>query len=189
MNYDFKLDSSLQKILSSYRDSFARKTYERPVAYVDLLMDLFGIDDHRKSENSQYWGRELGKCWEKLVVVLFRLSAVDFTPSIKEGRSELADFCSGSDAIDTKYRIGSGDAGTLKKFASNAEKLTALGYRPVLLILRTDNLAAAISKCRSGGWDIRVGEETFVYIHQNTGFDLQRWMQRVSLDNSFKLDL
>jgi hypothetical protein len=83
----------------------------------------------------------------------------------------------GLDAIDTKYRIGSGDAGTLKKFRDYATRLQQLNYQPVLLILRTDNLPAAITACTRGGWNIYSGSNAYQYLQQVTQFDLQSWLQ------------
>jgi hypothetical protein len=83
----------------------------------------------------------------------------------------------GKDAIDTKYRIGSGDSGTLKKFKQYGARLTKSGYRPVLLMLRNDNLPAAITACINGGWTVLTGEESFKYIFKITGFDLKTWLQ------------
>jgi hypothetical protein len=83
----------------------------------------------------------------------------------------------GKDAIDTKYRIGSGDSGTLKKFKQYAARLEDLGYRPVLLILREDNLPAAITACLTGGWTVMTGSESYEYLREITGFDLQSWLK------------
>ncbi|WP_293061932.1 hypothetical protein [Okeania sp. SIO2B3] len=86
------------------------------------------------------------------------------------------------DAIDTKYRIGSGDSGTLKKFRQYAVRLNNIGYNPVLLILRNDNLPQAINACSMGGWQVISGNETFNYINQTTGFDLKLWLNnRINL--------
>jgi len=83
----------------------------------------------------------------------------------------------GQDAIDTKYRIGSGDSGTLKKFRQYGIRLGKAGYRPVLLILRTDNLPAAVLSCMSGGWTVITGNGSFEYLYEITGFDLQTWLK------------
>ena len=82
----------------------------------------------------------------------------------------------GKKAIDTKYRIGSGDSGTLKKFKQYGAKLTALGYEPVFLILRSDNLPAAIQACRIGGWKTLIGQETFDFILKESGFDMLKFL-------------
>ena len=52
------------------------------------------------------------------------------------GADEPYDLTVGSQAIDAKYRIGSGDSGFNKKCKSNASLLKNEGYEPVLLILR-----------------------------------------------------
>ncbi len=79
-------------------------------------------------------------------------------------------------AIDTKYRIGSGDSGTLKKFKAYARLLAGKGYEPVLLIVREDNLPAAIKACSSAGWTVLKGEETFDYIYDLTAFNLKKYL-------------
>ncbi|MGK7883007.1 MAG: hypothetical protein AB4057_00065 [Crocosphaera sp.] len=53
-------------------------------------------------------------------------------------------------AIDTKYRIGSGDSGLHKKYKAYGKMLRQEGYEPILLILRKDNFPAAIKACEVG---------------------------------------
>jgi hypothetical protein len=100
----------------------------------------------------------------------------EFGQAIKIGLDEPCDFVFGQIAIDTKYRIGSGDSGTLKKFRHNGQLLKERGYEPILLILREDNLLTALSACRNGGWGIYVGDETFEFIHTHTQFNLQAYL-------------
>ena len=146
-------------------------------------MDVFGLVPAVKRENRQYWGRELGMCWQLIVTELFREAGKTFLPGYREGADELCDLITENDAIDTKYRIGSGDSGTLKKFKQYGIRLTELGKRPILLIVRDDNLPAAIGACRTGGWTILTGAETFSYITKKTGVDLQTWL--LSLGSEF----
>jgi hypothetical protein len=40
------------------------------------------------------------------------------------------------------------------------------------LILRTDNLPAAIKACETGGWVVKVGEAAYQYIYDITQFNL-----------------
>ena len=89
----------------------------------------------------------------------------------------ICDLIVGDHAIDTKYRIGSGDSGTLKKFKQFGLKLTQDGYQPVLLILRNDNLPSAITACVNGGWHVVVGDYSHSYLQGTTGFDLKAWLQ------------
>ena len=79
-------------------------------------MRTFGITQLIKNENKQYWGRELGMCWQLIVTELCKTNCPNFKPAIKLGADEPCDLVLGEYAIDTKYRIGSGDSGTLKKF-------------------------------------------------------------------------
>ena len=148
------LDTRLKDVLRAYRDSFSMKTYSEENDDSDALMDVFGITPDRKRENRQYWGRELGMCWQLLVTNVLSHHRKEYAPAIKVGDDEPCDCCVAKDAIDTKYRIGSGDSGTLKKFKSYGKLLKDSGYRPVLLIVREDNLAAAITACTTGGWTV-----------------------------------
>jgi len=183
-----KIEDKLNDVLSRYSESFTAKTYSDDFNDTDLLMDAFGITQELKSENKQYWGRELGKCWENLLRDLFEATCADFEPPKRFGADEPADFFCGKDAIDTKYRVGSGDSGTLKKFESYGKLLTEEGYRPVFLFLRTDNLQAALSKMDAGGWIKYMDEDTFTYVKEKTGFDLKSWLIKLKEDEIFKID-
>ncbi|HFB99583.1 MAG TPA: restriction endonuclease, partial [Phaeodactylibacter sp.] len=111
-----KLKNKLREVLHGYSKSFSNKVYVDGFNDTDVLMNAFGVTQKLKSENKQYWGRELGKCWENLLRNLFEVTCPDFQPPKRFGADEPADFFVGNDAIDTKYRVGSGDSGTLKKF-------------------------------------------------------------------------
>jgi len=179
------LDIELRKILGQYRESFSDKTYNDENNDSDVLMGLFGISPELKRENRQYWGRELGMCWQLLIDRLCQLKCKNYKPALKIEADEPTDLFIGKDAIDTKYRIGSGDSGTLKKFKKYGALLTEQGYRPVLLILREDNLSAAITACKVGGWKIYTGKASFEYIKNKTGFDLEQYLN--SLKGSQKI--
>jgi len=77
-------------------------------------METFGVTQELKSENKQFWGRQLGMCWQLLVVELCKQNCSDYRDALKFGADEPCDLVLGTDAIDTKYRVGSGDSGTLK---------------------------------------------------------------------------
>lgn len=148
-------------------------------------MQAFGITQELKAENKQYWGRELGKCWEKILRNLFELTCEDFAPAIKFGNDEPADFFVGKTAIDTKYRVGSGDSGTLKKFEQYGKLLQEKGYKPLFLFLREDNLATAISKMKAGNWKILTGNDSFEYIKESTNFDLKLWFKEIGKNKTY----
>ena len=139
-------------------------------------METFGISQNLKRENKQFWARQLGMCWQLLVVELCKSTCEDYGGALRFGMYEPCDLVLGSDAIDTKYRVGSGDSGTLKKFKQYGELLKEKGYKPVLLFLREDNLPNAITMCLAGGWSIYSGESTFNYLQSKTGFDLYGWL-------------
>ncbi len=171
------LNHALQSIIESYRTSFEQKEFVEESSEADDLMLIFGLTQKIKSDNKQYWGRELGMCWQRLIVELFSRKAKKFGEAIVRGTDELSDLVAGKDAIDTKYRIGSGDSGTLKKFKQYGADLTALGYRPVMLILRDDNLNAAIAACKTGGWKVYTAASSYSYINEISRFDLEQWLK------------
>lgn len=170
-----EINSLLESILERYGHSFASKVFSGESSAEDGLMLVFGLTQQIKAENRQYWGRELGMCWQRLITNLCRHTCANFSGPITEGRDEICDLVIGNDAIDTKYRIGSGDSGTLKKFRQYGSRLRELGFNPVLLILRTDNLPQAITACIAAGWNVKIGVSTYEYIQNVTGFDLQTW--------------
>lgn len=182
-----RVEDKLKKVLDKYSVNFSDKIYQDDFRNTDLLMNAFGITQELKSENKQYWGRELGKCWENLLRDLFEATCADFQPPIRFGNDEPADFFVGKDAIDTKYRVGSGDSGTLKKFETYGKLLSKKGYRPVFLFLRTDNLISALSKMNAGGWTKFMDEETFEYIKEKTNFDLKQWLIKLEKQGTYKI--
>ena len=175
-----KLEANLINIIQKYSENFSNKNYKGESEQVDVLMEAFGITQALKKENKQYWGRELGMCWQLLVTEVFKHFCNDFQAAKKYGSDEPADFFVGNEAIDTKYRIGSGDSGTLKKFKQYGQMLKNEGLIPVFLFLRTDNLPAAITACEAGGWTIYTGDDSFEYIQTKTGFDLKNWLIELS---------
>lgn len=168
-------ENNLDQILKRYQSSFIDKAYSDENLDSDILMDAFGISPELKHENRQYWGRELGKCWESLVIEACR-ERPSFKPALRIESDEPCDLRVDGYAIDTKYRIGSGDAGTLKKFKQYGPLLREQGYTPVLLFLRHDNLSAAITACRVGTWEIYMGEDSFEFIRKHSGFDLHSYL-------------
>src|SRR3989338_11481751 len=82
-NNNQQLDFELRKILGQYRGSFSDKTYNDENNDSDILMDLFNITPELKRENRQYWGRELGMCWQLLVDKLCELKCKDYKPALK----------------------------------------------------------------------------------------------------------
>ena len=172
MSAEQDIQKDLINIIGRYHASFVAKVYSDENNDHDVVMDLFGVTPLVKRENRQYWGGELGMCWQLIVSSLFKNTRVDYHPPRRFGADEPYDLLVGNVAIDTKYRIGSGDSGTLKKFKQYGPLLKAEGYTPVLLIVRSDNLSAAIAACRGGGWEVYADKAIFKYIHDLTKFDL-----------------
>jgi len=169
-------EQSLERILIKYQNSFVEKVYLDENDDHDPLMDVFSLSPQLKRENRQYWGRELGMCWQSLVIEVCRTHCNDFQPALRFKNDEPCDLVVGNRAIDTKYRIGSGDSGTLKKFKSYGSLLRENGYEPIFLILRKDNLAAAITACNVGTWGIYTGDDSFEFLRNLTGFDLKAFL-------------
>ncbi len=172
-----QIEISLNEILSQYQQSFIAKVYQEENDDSDLLMEAFAMTPELKRENRQYWGRELGMCWQRVVTEVCSQTCSNFASGLRTGSDELCDLMVGEHAIDTKYRIGSGDSGTLKKFKAYARLLSEKGYEPVLLIVREDNLPAAIKACSSAGWRVLVGNESYDYIYDLTTFDLRKYLR------------
>ena len=172
-------EDKFSKITENYQINFINKENIDVDEYVDVLMEIFGITPSLKHENRQYWGRELGMYWQKLVIAVFQTYASAlFKPAKKYGQDEPYDLQVGNYVIDTKYRVGSGDSGTLKKFKTYGEMLEAEGFTPIFLILRTDNLMQAINSIRSGRWIIYTGNDAFKFINDNSGFDLLEYLKK-----------
>lgn len=178
------LESNLDSILKRYSASFSQKEYSEENDDHDLLMQVFGITPELKRENKQYWGRELGKCWESLVVESCRNSPT-FKPALRIGGDEPCDLIINNYAIDTKYRVGSGDSGTLKKFKAYGPLLREQGYKPVFLFFREDNLPAAMTACKVGTWDIYIGKRSFDFIKNESGFDIENYL--IKRANAFQV--
>ncbi len=162
-------------LLGRYRESFCAKLAEVPACEVpeeDLLMQVFGITSEMKMAERQYWGRELGMCWERLVHAHARCHPA-YEPPFRDDGDAPCDFIVGGCAVDTKYRFGSGDSGTQKKLRDYAGRLQAAGFTPVMLVLREDNLPGALESLARAGWDVRRGEAAFEWIRTNLNVDVQ----------------
>lgn len=170
------MTDKLDQILTNYQSSFSAKVFKEKDGGDDILMDAFSITNQMKDQNKQYWGRELGKCWEKLVISVFEHHE-GFRRGIKVGQDEICDLVFNNYAIDTKYRVGSGDSGTLKKFKFYGAQIKDLGKEPVMLFLREDNLPAAITAMKKGGWKIITGEDSFSFIKEHSGFNLEEYLK------------
>lgn len=171
------IEQNLDAVLERYKASFIGKVYSDENDDHDLLMEAFGISPLLKRENRQYWGRELGKCWESLVIEACK-TLPTFKPALRIGGDEPCDLIVQNYAIDTKYRLGSGDSGTLKKFKLYGTLLREQGYEPVFLFLREDNLPAAMTACQSGTWKIYIGKQSFDFIKDISGFDMEEYLIR-----------
>jgi len=162
----------IKVVLNKYQKAFSDKEISSEEGYTDILMEVFNITPPIKETNMQYWGRELGKCWEGIIKAVFS-ERKDYGVGIREGDDEICDCIIGKKAIEAKYRVGSGDSGTLKKFKQYAQRLRDAGFEPIMLFLREDNLQAAITASKAGGWTVIVGQQCFDFIKKESGFDLK----------------
>lgn len=186
----------LEKELEKYSKSFNKKRIEEKTLenIHDPLMDVFEITPIEKTKQAQYWGRELGALWEKLVRESFENSSkvTGFSGHLvipdKRGKTdEPCDLIANGFAIDTKYRIGSGDSKFIKQFKENYNLLVNRSYNPVLLILREDNLSSPINSAKKAGWSVITGQQSFDFILKQTGFDLKKFLdQRNKIYGSLK---
>lgn len=172
------IEKEILEVIRKYQEAFSNKEILEEEGNSDILMDIFGITPDMKQTNMQYWGRELGKCWEGIIKAVFSRRK-DYTPGIREGDDEICDCVIGKIAIEAKYRVGSGDSGTLKKFRQYSKRLIKLGYEPTMLFLRQDNLPAAITASKIGGWNILIGKDCFDFIKKKSKFDLANFLNKL----------
>jgi hypothetical protein len=177
--------ADFHNILTRYQEAFQAKLHHEQLGGMDMLMAAFGLTPQDKAAASQYWGRELGMCWERLVCSCYA-PLPSYEPGLAHATGQPCDFVYGRMAVDTKYRLGSGDAGTLKKLAENARWLKARKYEPVMLFLRTDSLASATSRMRRAGWQVLEAEESFELVKAHTARDLLAELQAVKDSYRFR---
>jgi len=64
------IGNALARIFKKYQNNFSETVYTDDYRSFDVLMETFGITQELKQENKQFWGRQLGMCWQLLVVEL-----------------------------------------------------------------------------------------------------------------------
>ena len=180
---DKKLKKQILKLIKEYHKSFSEKRFKEIKSKDDILMNVFEITEEIKNQNKQYWGRELGFLWELIVIEVFKNDINYKCKPVWDGQSP-CDFFIKDYAIDPKYRIGSGDSGTLKGWARDGDMLKEKGYKPIMLILREDNLPAAIRRI-SPHWELKIGEEALDFIKEESGFDLKEFL--ISLKGKYDI--
>jgi len=172
------IEKEISKILSKYLNSFVDKTHWKENNEYDILMDVFGITPSLKRENRQYRGRELWMCWQLIVSKVAELSCWDeYKPAQRIWQDEPIDLIIWNDAIDTKYRVWSWDSWTLKKFKKYWAMIREdMWYRPVMLMVRDDNLPAAMTALRKWTWEVYIWDDSFDYLLDKTWFDLKSYL-------------
>lgn len=175
---DSHLEESLSAILLQYQTSFNNKVFANETDEYDLLMNVFSLTPKIKRKYGQYWGTQLGRCWQKIITEICKNSCQDFQPVLKiKDVGELCDLRVGKYAIDTQYRIGSGDKGTHDKFRYYGNLLTEMGYTPTILILRNDNLPDAINACKGGQWQVFTEQDSMDFIQRISGVDVKTFLE------------
>ena len=99
-------------------------------------------------------------------------------PDKRGTTDEPCDLVANGFAIDTKYRIGSGDSKFIKQFKENHNLLVDKSYKPVLLILRDDNLNSPINSANKAGWSVMTNQQSFDFIFEQTRFDLKNFLDQ-----------
>ena len=134
------INNNLKDIFDKYKDSFSKKKISIINTEDDLIMKAFGKKQADVDINKQYWNREFGKYFEYTVAKVFELTHDEFKPGLRLGADEVCDLIIGDVAIDVKYRVGSGDSGTLKKFKQYGKLLKDKGYKPMMLLVNRPNI-------------------------------------------------
>lgn len=93
------IDKKLSDILKKYQGNFSDKVYVDDYDSTDVLMETFGITQELKRENKQFWGRQLGMCWQLLVVELCNNICSDFSGALRFGGDKPCDSFPGESEI------------------------------------------------------------------------------------------
>ena len=161
-----------RSIASEYRTFFTKSPPILEVPYIDPLMKAVGIEDLSDYQlRRQYYSRHLGAMWERLV--RHACGGGQHVYAGEDTRLELADVIMGEWAIECKYRVGSGEPTFGRRLANKGIKLQERGYRPVLLVARSDSLPILSAIAAKGNWLLLQGAESFRWIEEQTGVDVQ----------------
>jgi len=179
------IESKLDSLVKKYRRAFQEKLRGISDSGVfglppeeTLLMKLFALEPNIYLMNRQYFNRELGSLFEKMVKALLKTTnSKRYGNAVVVGKTQLCDCTFGQDAIEVKYRYYSGDAKTVRLYRNAAPKLISMGLKPVMLIFSTDNLRSAIKSFIKHGWQVKEGDDMAKYIKQLTGFDIKRYLE------------
>lgn len=137
MNAAEECEAVLEEAQQKLQAKIFNEPPEKP--QTDLLMDVFKMTPEMK-HNPQFTNRHLGATLEKMLKKWFEAhKPQDFqAPERDDDGGEPYDLLVGDQAIDVKYRVGSGDSGSIKKWKRYAKDLKAKGYKPVWVVLRDD---------------------------------------------------
>lgn len=125
-------------------------------------MELLGVTNEMKKRHPQRCGKLLGETWQKVVTAYLDIySPSGIGDAVRFDTRRPTDVVVDSVAIDTKYRFGSGDNNTITHLVETSRSLRALGYRPVMIILRDDSLRGALNRFRLAGWEVAEANNAF----------------------------
>lgn len=172
---DQDLSAQLSPTIAKYTALFTRQVYNEEPFQSDILLEAFHLSPVVIRQHKQYWHRHLGACWERLVKSVFS-SHVSYQGTIRLKNKSPCDFTFDKIAVDTKYRLGSGDSGTMGKLSRNAQWLKSMGFEPMMLILREDNLPQAIARMQGAGWAVLCADASFKFIARHGDFDLKAYL-------------
>ena len=82
------IDKKLSAILRKYQNNFSEKVYVDDYDTTDVLMEIYGITQELKRENKQFWGRQLGMCWQLLIVELCKYTCSEYSDALRFGSDE-----------------------------------------------------------------------------------------------------
>nr|WP_250807483.1 hypothetical protein [Neorhizobium tomejilense] len=183
-----QIENQLEGILGKCRDAFAARKFEDLESSTDLLMQSLSVTPSMKAANRQYWGRELGIAWENLLKVIWKTADGDCHFPMSGDPDHPCDIVGSRFAVDAKYRVGSGDSGTLQKLRRNGATLRESGKEPILLVFRDDSLRSSLAAAKAGGWTVKHGEETLRFVKEELGFDLRSFLSKQAPAFKFMAD-
>lgn len=184
-----KLDeiiSLLKPIVAKYRRELRRKTEEllritpsKRSKIENLILDCLGVREDVIELNPQYYHRRFGDFLEEVIKTLLKTSFPDkFRKGVRVNNKEICDMVFADYAIEIKFRYYSGNAKTVREYASGGEILKNMKYRPVMLIFSTRNLESAIQRFKQSGWLVYEGDESVNFLKTITGFDLVKFLEK-----------
>lgn len=191
--YDFlvALNIKVHETQDRYEDDLSPKLKEaRQLMREDPLYSLFHIPSESFHNRKKDWGSLFGKNFEKLVGILLKQYIPDPLPEGFElpRNQQLCDYpviLGGKKyAIEVKNRFGTADRKIQEDYLrmyDDIKKIEEGEWEPMFLIRLEDNHPTAIKKWSQKGWKIYEGEAMNNFIIRYTGFDLNKFLNKITL--------